>query len=216
MQSKKAMFGISVFKRSINNDIIGVIAQHLAANFSNPIIILVDEPELHNWLLRGRDSPEHAKAVIERTAAERTSAIKRVLRRLNLDIPVHTWAMISADPAYLRNVEAAKAFYSSDQEFHFDINQQLRTYLERYIHWAEHKLGRPLTREELDEAALFLLEEVAGLAYLHFELGYSTDVYPDENSFIMHNVFTGSKYPGLGQALKVEPAVYEYIVHPQR
>jgi tRNA-dependent cyclodipeptide synthase len=214
MSTCKALFGISVFKQSITKLTIGEIVQYMDASYDQSMVILVDEPEAHNWLLRGRDSRTHAKSVAERMAAQRVKTVERVQRTYGLSIPVVQWRWLSDEPLYKRNLAELTKYYATHKQFRVDVQAQLHRYMAPFIQACGLRLGRRLTEEELDETAQFILEELAGLAYLHFDCGFSNDVYPDDNPEVEDNLFTGKKYPHLARRLRVKPDSYGFVRYP--
>ena len=214
MKVGKALFGISVFKCGITKLIIDEIIQYMHANYGESMVILIDEPEAHNWLLRGRDSELHAKSVAELMGAERVRTVERVLRTHRLTIPVVRWQWLSNEPLYKQNLAELTNYYAAHEQFRTDVQSQLRKYMGHYIQTCSLRLGRELTKEELDGAAQFLLEELAGLAYLHFDCGFSNDIYPDDPGKVGHSLFTGEKYPRLVRGLRIQPDTYRFVRHP--
>jgi hypothetical protein len=62
-------------------------------------------------------------------------------------------------------------------------------------------LDRKLSQGELDEICQYLLEEIAGLFYLYFDLGYNIDIYPRTNMEIVEDIYA-NKFLGLTKKLK--------------
>lgn len=211
-QKTKAMFGISVFKQSITKDIISKISAHLSANYDDCVIVLVDEPEKHNWVLRGRNSPEHALQVARGISFQHQNTIQRLLRHYKLsNISVATWSWVDNQAIYKKNIHVIAKYFAEHADFRLAVHEQLKSYLGGYLKTLESTRSRAVTTEELDEMALFYIEELAGLAYLHFKRGYSTDVYPGPQGKVTKELFTGLRYTDLGKALYVDPTIYTYV-----
>lgn len=214
MNHSKAMFGISVFKRSITRNVIAEITKYMHDNFADCMVILVDLPEAHNWFLRGRDSRQHALEIVKKHGELRVKSVQKALRRNGISMPVHTWDLLVGNAGYQQNLTSICDYYNQNKKFQNEVKSKLLEYLSENIREAELRHGRKLTAEELDESAHFLLEEIAGLSHLHFGLGYNVDIYPDTNNVLVDDIFKGKAFQDLGNKLGVKPSSYKYIHLP--
>jgi tRNA-dependent cyclodipeptide synthase len=186
----KGMLGISItnhiFSKQLVHDVT-LLGINCCKEF---IIVLVDYPDRWNWPLRAEDAMGSTEWCL-RIGKEKATGYTRALRNLppKHDVDIWRWQKIAKTTIYARNLSLLKSQFRENNQFRSLVREQVRFNLGGRIAEAEQKHGFVITADKIDVMAQYLLEEIAGLWYLHFDLGYSIDFYPGRQMQIMSHIY---------------------------
>lgn len=106
-------------------------------------------------------------------------------------VQIWRWKKIVHAGAYKRNLQLIKSQFKENRQFRDLVQEQVRINLGSKIAEAEQKHGLRITPDKFDIMAHYLLEEIAGLWYLQFDLGYCLDFYPGQQMQVMSRIYEG-------------------------
>ena len=192
----KGMMGISISNHYFSNErVMGIVqlGRELCSEF---VIVIFDYPERWNWPLKqnvGQEENEKRCLVI---GIEKKSAYTRELKKLNIEkeVQILTWQDILDHPAYKRNLAALYEEFSNDRGFHSSLITQMETNLSVRLE------NGSLSKADILTMSNYLLEEIAGLFYLQFDMNYQLDLYPKAQMQIVQDIYD-DKYPSLSQKM---------------
>jgi tRNA-dependent cyclodipeptide synthase len=197
----KGMLGISITNHAFSKLLVQDIAQLGVNTCSGFILILVDYPDRWNWPLRALDATGSVEWCL-RVGREKEASYARALRNLALThgVQIWHWNKIDHAPIYKRNLNLVESQFRENSQFRNLVREQVRFNLGGRIAEAGQKHGSVLTPDKIDVMAHYLLEEIAGLWYLHFNLGYSLDFYPGRQMQVMSRIYEND-FPEFTQRL---------------
>jgi len=197
----KGMLGISITNHAFSKPLVQNIAQLGVDTCTEFIVVLVDYPDRWNWPLRAPDATESVEWCL-RVGREKEAGYVRALRNLALahGVQIWHWEKIDHAPIYKRNFGLIESQFRENSQFRNLVREQVQSNLGGRIAEAEQKHGAMITPDKIDVMAQYLLEEIAGLWYLHFDLGYSLDFYPGRQMQVMSRIYE-NHFPEFTQQL---------------
>ena len=161
-----------------------------ALTFVKFIVVLVDYPDRWNWPLRAPDATGSIEWRL-RVGKEKEVGYTRALRKLgpSHNIKILRWGRIARTSIYKRNLNLVESQFQQNSRFRDLLRGQVHSNLGGRIAEAEQKHGFVITDDKIDIMAHYLIEELAGLWYLQFDLGYSLDFYPGQQMQAMSRIY---------------------------
>lgn len=205
------VLGTSVFKGLFTGEVVTDISKIGNELLNKFIVLIVDYPERWNGLLYGKATIEEAEQL-----AKEASLLKQDEYRVALDhaglngVKIWDWYRFLGDVKYERNQAILKDYFHKNKEFRKRLITQTVNNVGPKIVQTEKRLGRKITRAERENISMYLLEELGGLFYLFFDLGFPIDVYPGKNAWLIDEIFQ-NKYPELSEALEYDWSKWGYI-----
>lgn len=186
----KGVLGISITNHAFSKRLVQDIVQLGVSTCSEFIVVLVDYPDRWNWPLRAADEAGSIEWCLK-IGREKEASYARALRSLALSdkVEIWHWEKIACTPTYKRNLNLIKLQFRENSQFRDLIREQVRSNLGGRIAEAEQKHGFVIGANQIDTMAHYLMEEIAGLWYLQFDLGYSLDFYPGEQMQVMLRIY---------------------------
>ena len=114
------------------------------------------------------------------------------------------------EPKYLKNLDIINSFAKTDKNFRNKLVKQVFDNIKPKIVRTENEIGRKLETTELSNLTNYFLEELAGLFYLYFDLGYRIDIYPGQNPWLIDTIYEGG-LPELSKALGYDWSQWGFI-----
>jgi|GEM_PF-3969156 len=207
----KGMLGISITNHAFSKQVVQDIVRLGLSTCSEFVVILVDYPDRWNWPLRAVDAAGNIEWCL-RVGREREAGYARALRNLDLPHSVETWhwEKIASTPIYERNLNLVKSQFQQNSRFRNLIREQVLSNLGGRIAEAEQKHGFIITTDKIDIMAHYLMEEIAGLWYLQFDLGYSLDFYPGRQMLVMTCIYENA-FPEFAKQLNYDWSAQGFI-----
>jgi tRNA-dependent cyclodipeptide synthase len=184
------MLGISIMNHAFSKQLVQDIARLGVDTCKEFVVVLVDYPYRWNWPLRATDETGSVEWCL-RVGREKEAGYVRALRGLALShsVEIWHWKKIARTPIYKRNLNLIELQFQQNSQFRNLIREQVRSNLGGRIAEAEQKHGLVITTDKIDIMAHYLMEEIAGLWYLQFDLGYSLDFYPGKQMQVMSHIY---------------------------
>lgn len=209
LKTHKGMLGISITNHVFSKVTVQTIAEFGLKNCKEFVIVLVDLPERWNWPLK----PANLKRdwFIE-IGDEKERAYNKALVQSGLanQIKLLRWCDLVDTAEYKRNLRVVQVCFNTNPQFRVALIAQVKTNLGGRISEVSSREGRILTENDFDTLANYLTEEIAGLWYLHFDLGYSIDIYPGSQMKVMHQIYENS-FPEITKSLPYDWAQQGFI-----
>jgi tRNA-dependent cyclodipeptide synthase len=185
----KGMLGISITNHAFSKQLTQDVVQLGVNTCKEFIVVLVDYPDRWNWPLRAADDAGSIEWCL-RVGREKEAGYARALRGLGLSdgVEIWHWQKVTGVPTYKRNLSLVESQFQQNSRFRNLVRQQVRSNLGGRIMEAEQKHGFIITPDKIDSMAHYLMEEIAGLWCLHFDLGYSLDFYPGQQMQVMSRI----------------------------
>jgi tRNA-dependent cyclodipeptide synthase len=186
----KGMLGISITNHAFSKQLVHDITR-LGINHCKEFrVVLVDYPDRWNWPLRAADAIGSTEWCL-RIGKEKEAAYVKVLRDLAVShgVQIWHWEKIADTPIYRRNISLVESQFRKNSRFRDLVREQVRFNLGGRIAEAEQIHGFAITTDKVDVMAQYLMEEIAGLWYLQFDLGYSLDFYPGRRMKVMSCIY---------------------------
>jgi len=205
------VLGISVFKTLFTSEVVVEITRLGTQVCKNFVILIVDYPERWNALLYEITSIKEAKEYAKETSDKRQKEYRLALDRAGFhEINIWSWYRFLNEPRYEMNQKILIDYLHADKTFRKQLITQVVQNISPRIVYTQKRLGRKITRTERETISQYFLEELGGLFYLFFDLGYPIDIYPGKNAWFIDDIF-GNKYPELTRALGYDWSKWGYI-----
>jgi tRNA-dependent cyclodipeptide synthase len=207
----KAMLGASLFHHGFSHRYVVEAARLMCAETKGAIILICDEVEIHNQLLHSRIPLPVWAEHIQASADRYEFGLRRALLKAGLaEVEIWRWRNLAYEPAYQQTVGRIRTLFQADPEFRAAVLRQMEHNIGGKIRDVEYKSGRPFSGPERSVLATYLVEEVAGLLHLAFEVGYAVDYYPGPPMPLMQNIVAG-RYPELTRELPYDWSRYGWV-----
>lgn len=199
LKTYKGMLGISITNHVFSKTTVQAIVEFGLENCKEFAIVLVDLPERWNWQLK---SPGLKPNWFIELGDNRERAYTKVLQqpRFAARIKLLRWRDLVDAPEYKRNLEVVKHCSTTNEIFHKTLVAQVQANLSGRVNEVKVREIRTLAPKDIEILANYLIEEIAGLWYLHFDLGYQIDIYPGRQMDIMHLVYKNA-FPEITESL---------------
>lgn len=199
LKTHKGMLGISITNHVFSKATVQAIAEFGLKNCKEFVIVLVDLPERWNWPLK---SPNLKPTWFIELGDNKERAYAKTLQQSGLagQIKLMRWHDLADAPEYRRNLEVVKNCFSTNGIFRKTLVAQVQANLGGRINEVKVHEARTLAPEDFEMLANYLIEEIAGLWYLHFDLGYRIDIYPGRQMNIMHLIYKNA-FPEITESL---------------
>lgn len=191
LTTHKGMLGISITNHVFSKATVQAIAEFGQKTCEEFAIVLVDLPERWNWPLKAANlKPDWFIEIGD----EKERAYKKALVQsaLTQQVKLLRWHVLVDTPEYTRNLRILEDCFNTNWQFRMALVAQVKTNLGGRIDEFKARNGRELLGKDFDILANYLMEEIAGLWYLHFDLGYCIDIYPGPQMIVMHQIYENS------------------------